>query len=250
MNREKWQIVKLIRRVMEERSPVFNCQVQSVVDIRGQAFAIDILVKTLRVEMNGGMMIADGSRRRTRGGTYIKLVKDELSYEQKRELRLLTKEKMKAHAEWTKAHREAEALARQAALEASAVEPEIEETVIPPAPEVVANRPEAPKQKNGKAAKPAANKKHDFAASRQARFQTAATDSPDMGGDLPPAVKGKLEQLQAAANVLRERVQQLEAKPVGQQVGLEMARKLLASNEAQIAALLAEHERSGEVVSP
>jgi hypothetical protein len=247
VKREDWQVVKLIRRVMEEKSPVFNCQVQSLVEIRGQGFAIDVLIKTLRLEMDGGMMIADGSRRRTRGGTYIKLAKDKLYPEQKRELNFLTKTKMKAYAEWEK--KRSEALAQKAALEAAAAEPEMIEIVNAPAPEVIAQQPEPPKQKSEKATKPSVNNKRDFAASRQARFQMEAPDSLDVRDDLPPNVKAKLQQLQGAANVLRERVQQLEAKPAGQQVGLEMARKLLASNEGQIAALLAQHERDSEVAS-
>src|SRR5690349_10970116 len=99
---------------MEERSPVFNCQVQSLVEMRGQGFAIDVLIKTVRAEMGGGMMIADGSRRRTRGGTYIKLAKDKLHPEQRRELDVLARAKMKAHSERRKA--------RSSALEAAAAE--------------------------------------------------------------------------------------------------------------------------------
>jgi hypothetical protein len=253
VNREDWRVVKLVRRVMEERSPVFNCQVQSLVEIRGQDFVVDILVKTIRIEMDGGMMIADGSRRRTRGGIYIKMAKEKLSPEHKREMGALTKAKLKSYAEWEK--KRSASLAQKASLEAAAAElelvaePEIVAFNNAPAPEVIVYPPEPPKQKNEKATKPAATNKRDFAASRQARFQTPVSESTDLRDDLSPHVKAKLQQLQGAANVLRERVQQLESKPAGQQVGLEMARKLLASNESQIAALLAQHERDSEVAS-
>jgi hypothetical protein len=251
VNREKWQLLRFIRRVTEEKSHVFSCQVDAIIDLRGHEFALDLLVKTVKVEMNGGLMIDDGSRRRTRGGVYIKLVRDKMNPEQKREFRLLTKEKLKARSARLRAEslaRKNEALQAAAELELMA-EPEMVEVVNASAPQVVARQPEPPKQKNEKSTKPSANNKRDFAASRQARFQMDTSDSLDVRDDLPPNVKAKLQQLQGAANVLRERVQQLEAKPVGQQVGLEMARKLLASNESQVAALLAQHERDSEVAS-
>src|SRR5687768_12692466 len=151
VDREKWQVVKLIRRIMEERAAHFNCQVQSIVELQGDTFALDILAKTIRVEIDGGMMLDDGSRRRTMGGVYIKLAKDEMTPEQKREWTQLSKAKLKAQIEWQKAHNIA--LAKKAALEAAAAEqgvtPEMVEVVHPPAPE-------AQKPKNGKAAKPAA----------------------------------------------------------------------------------------------
>jgi hypothetical protein len=251
VNREKWQLLRFIRRVTEEKSHVFSCQVDAIIDLRGHEFALDLLVKTVKVEMNGGLMIDDGSRRRTRGGVYIKLVRDKMNPEQKREFRLLTKEKLKARSARLRAEslaRKNEALQADAELELVA-EPEIVAFNHAPAPEVIVYPPEPPKQKNEKATKPAATNKRDFAASRQARFQTPVSESSDLRDDLSPHVKAKLQQLQGAANVLRERVQQLESKPAGQQVGLEMARKLLASNESQIAALLAQHERDSEVAS-
>lgn len=240
------QTSNLIRTTLQEPSFIFRRKVSYIIAVCGYKFAADLLGKTLQIEIQGGMMTVDESRRRTMGGTYMRLADELMTQEQRREVDRLLRKKATREKEAAKAAK----LARKAAnMKAKAqAQRQILEVVDPPAPEVVAQQPEPQKPKNGKAVKPVANKKHDFAASRQARFQTASAPD-DLTDDLPPAVSSKLKQLQGAANVLRERVEQLESKPAGQQVGLEIARKLLASNESQIAALLAQHERSSEVAS-
>lgn len=48
-----------------------------VVDIIGKEKAIEFYEKTKRIEEDGGMMIMNGSRRRTPGGVYLFLVKND-----------------------------------------------------------------------------------------------------------------------------------------------------------------------------
>ncbi|XP_032873431.1 phosphorylated adapter RNA export protein [Amblyraja radiata] len=49
--------------------------IQRVVTAIGKKKAIELLVQTAEVEQNGGLMIVDGSRRRTPGGVYLQLLK-------------------------------------------------------------------------------------------------------------------------------------------------------------------------------
>ena len=223
-----------------------------IVDAVGMKFTWKIYTQVRKIEAQGGMMTADGTRRRTQFGIFCHLVNKQVSPHQRWRLEMPLSQLLALIAEQKMIQKIRRVIAEAEGplvIATPVVEPEIIEVVQPPAPKVVARQPEAPKQKNEKTTRSAAHNKRDFAASRQALFQMDASDSLDVRDDLPPNVKAKLQQLQGAANVLRERVQQLEAKPAGQQVGLEMARKLLASNENQITALLAKHERSSEVAS-
>ncbi len=52
----------------------------------GTQAALDLLVEALRIEADGGMLINDGSRRRTPGGVYMKLVKERVSPEVRKKL--------------------------------------------------------------------------------------------------------------------------------------------------------------------
>jgi hypothetical protein len=225
-----------------------------IVDAVGMNFTWKIYTQVRKIEAEGGMMTLDGTRRRTPFGIFCHLVNKQVTPHQRWRLEMPLPQLLALNAaqKMMKKIRRAIAEAEGPLVIAEpVVEPEIIEVVQPPAPQpqVTAHKTESKKQNNGNATKSAANNKRDFAASRQARFQINASDSLDVRDDLPPNVKAKLQQLQGAANVLRERVQQLEAKPPAQQMGLEMARKLLASNENQMSALLAEFERSGEGVS-
>lgn len=54
---------------------------QRIVQILGEEQALHYLEETLRVEEAGGMLVADGSRRRTLGGVYFALMKEAVSPE-------------------------------------------------------------------------------------------------------------------------------------------------------------------------
>ncbi|XP_033216674.1 phosphorylated adapter RNA export protein [Belonocnema kinseyi] len=62
--------------------------IKKVVDILGKQKAIDFFHKTKKIEEEGGMLIMNGSRRRTAGGVYLYLVKndDHLPQEKIREI--------------------------------------------------------------------------------------------------------------------------------------------------------------------
>lgn len=56
---------------------IFIYLIGRVVDIIGKEKAIDFFQKTKEIEENGGMLIMNGSRRRTAGGVYFWLVKND-----------------------------------------------------------------------------------------------------------------------------------------------------------------------------
>ena len=62
-----------------QRTPIQ--QIRRIVERRGAAAAQAVLQETQQVETNGGMMLPDGSRRRTPGGVYFQLVRSRLSAE-------------------------------------------------------------------------------------------------------------------------------------------------------------------------
>ncbi|XP_015585194.1 phosphorylated adapter RNA export protein [Cephus cinctus] len=83
--------------------------IRRVVDIIGKEKAIDFFQKTKKIEEDGGMLIMNGSRRRTAGGVYLWLVKNDehIPQEKIREIFYMDK---KEHAELQK---KADACARR-----------------------------------------------------------------------------------------------------------------------------------------
>src|SRR5262245_8951571 len=56
--------------------------VANVISVLGQDRASDLLQQTLQIEAAGGIMTAQGDRRRTAGGVYLKLLKEQISSEE------------------------------------------------------------------------------------------------------------------------------------------------------------------------
>jgi hypothetical protein len=61
---------------------------------------------------------------------------------------------------------------------------------------------------------------------------------PEIPADLPPEAAQHLHNLYVAAEMYREKLAALEARPEHQRAGYEMTRRLLHNTEAQIAGLL------------
>lgn len=55
-----------------------RAQIIRIVEERGEEFARKLLTDTMAIQEEGGMDVADGSRKRTPGGVYFKLAKDRL----------------------------------------------------------------------------------------------------------------------------------------------------------------------------
>ncbi len=56
-------------------------QIRRLVECLGADVALALLEETKQVEASGGMMLPDGSRRRTPGGVYFHLIKGRISGE-------------------------------------------------------------------------------------------------------------------------------------------------------------------------
>lgn len=65
----------------------------------------------------------------------------------------------------------------------------------------------------------------------------AATPTVETPSGFPPEVAQKLSELYASASLYRQKIATLQAKPAGQQFGLEMTQKLLKNVEDEITAL-------------
>lgn len=65
-----------------EETPLF--QIAGVVRVLGEEGALALLTETLEVEKNGGMTLADGTRRRSPGGVFFQLARRKLPADEKK----------------------------------------------------------------------------------------------------------------------------------------------------------------------
>ena len=71
---------------LEETQPHARGQIKRIVQVCGIEFAQDILRQTQEVEANGGMLTLDGSRRRSPGGVFFYLAKEQMSGENRKQI--------------------------------------------------------------------------------------------------------------------------------------------------------------------
>jgi hypothetical protein len=67
-----------------------RAQIERTVEIHGTELAQTILQETLEIEANGGLLVPDGSRRRTPGGVFFSLLRQRISREEWRRIQQLT----------------------------------------------------------------------------------------------------------------------------------------------------------------
>ncbi len=79
-----YQAAMRIANALGEKESGPRAQVARVVRVLGIERAQALYEQTLAVETAGGMMLPDGSRRRTPGGVFFKLVRDNASKEERR----------------------------------------------------------------------------------------------------------------------------------------------------------------------
>lgn len=78
---ELWQDVQRIAKALKETDRKPQIQIAKVVRLCGVEFADKVLAETLQIEEQGGMMLIDGSRRRTPGGIFFYLCRQKLEPE-------------------------------------------------------------------------------------------------------------------------------------------------------------------------
>lgn len=79
------QLARHIATVLGETEKHPQLQIRRIVKLLGDDFAQEMLEKAREVEEQGGLMLPNGSRRRTFGGVYFYLVKDWLYAQDRRE---------------------------------------------------------------------------------------------------------------------------------------------------------------------
>ncbi len=69
--------VQKIAKALGEKEEAPLATISRIVKVLGEEQALKILDETLKIEAEGGMKTDDGSRRRTKGGVFFKLVKNQ-----------------------------------------------------------------------------------------------------------------------------------------------------------------------------
>lgn len=89
---ERRQRERAIRKTITEISETLKetddqalGQIERIVEYLGVEQALAYLQQTQQIEAQGGMMLTDGSRRRTPGGVFFYLVKQQLKAEERKE---------------------------------------------------------------------------------------------------------------------------------------------------------------------
>ena len=79
-------VVKQIATALGETKPMAFGQIKRIVKTIGEERALAILQQALEIEEQGGLMLPDGSRRRTPGGVFFHLVKEQTTLEERRQV--------------------------------------------------------------------------------------------------------------------------------------------------------------------
>jgi CHAD domain-containing protein len=79
-------VVTQIAQALGETQPAALGQLKRIVQTIGDERALAILQQALEIEQHGGLMLLDGSRRHTPGGVFFRLVKEQMSPEERRQV--------------------------------------------------------------------------------------------------------------------------------------------------------------------
>jgi hypothetical protein len=79
-------VVSQIVEALGEPAGRAEGQIGRIVRLLGPEQALALLAQTEQVEANGGMLLPDGSRKRTKGGVFFRLVKDQFTPAQRLQL--------------------------------------------------------------------------------------------------------------------------------------------------------------------
>jgi hypothetical protein len=78
--------VAAIAEKLGEKDAIPLKQIGQVIEALGEARTMQLLSETMEIEAGGGMTVADGTRRRSKGGVFFHLVRKELSREWKQRI--------------------------------------------------------------------------------------------------------------------------------------------------------------------
>jgi hypothetical protein len=86
LNQEQWKLAKRIMTELGEPAQSARHQIARIVRYCGIEFAEQLFQDTMEIEANGGMLTADGSRRRTPGGVFFSLGRSRMTDEQRKKV--------------------------------------------------------------------------------------------------------------------------------------------------------------------
>mmetsp|Transcript_6667 Transcript_6667/g.22971 ORF Transcript_6667/g.22971 Transcript_6667/m.22971 type:complete len:286 (+) Transcript_6667:212-1069(+) len=81
-NKEHRSTTRFIRDVCQKLNEPKQHLMRKVLQQTGKVFVLDLLQQTEKVEEEGGQFVADGTRRRTKGGVFLNLLKSQVTKEQ------------------------------------------------------------------------------------------------------------------------------------------------------------------------
>ncbi len=78
-------VVQQITTALGETKPMARGQIKRIVQAIGEERVLAILQQALEIEQQGGLMLPDG-KRRTPGGVFFRLVKEQMTPEERRQV--------------------------------------------------------------------------------------------------------------------------------------------------------------------
>ena len=82
---EAHEAARELGRLLGERQHSVIGQIRRIIQLCGVEFAREMYAATVEIEANGGMMLPDNSRRRSRGGVFFQLVRAKLDEDQQKQ---------------------------------------------------------------------------------------------------------------------------------------------------------------------
>lgn len=205
---EQRDLAKEIAAQLGETETAPSRQILRLVQVCSCGFSRTILAEALELEAAGGLMVLDGTRRRTQGGVFFYLARGRMSYDAQGAIFPRRKEKKKREAE------KAARLAQQAE--------------------------NAQKQPKGEKKAKASNKKDQSKPNHQSEAQNAEPAGETISG-VPPAdleaLRSQLDELRQAHHAAQANLTALQAQK-GKSMGTFSAIKQVVDLQRQIDELL------------
>lgn len=203
------QLAKTLAKTLKERNKHAIRLIEQLIELMGIDFVQETMAEVQHIEIEkGGMMTNDGKRRRTRGGVFFYLIKQKLNREQR--------EIIFPPPDWVK---------RRAKKNANAQAKQVKQ---------VKQIPVAEKSGDEKVTDTSTSSKQSPDAASAEPTPVLQDVNTSTSSKLSADDASKLAKLETAAQVLRERLAEMEA--TGQK-GISMTKTLLKNTEKQIDAL-------------
>ncbi|NLE53076.1 MAG: hypothetical protein GX613_16885 [Chloroflexi bacterium] len=218
---------------LKERRLEALTKVQVIVAACGPRFTVNMMKRALKVYSSGGMLLPDGSRRRTLGGIFFVLTKEYVTPDMKRYIFHQTKRIEKAQIRAAK-----QGLDPQSIIPIASAAPPETLPVAETAPESVAERPALPPKPAPKTPRKPADPAPKRAQKAPQKPLTSETDSQTNPLDL---ARQRLDTLRKEMHAAQSELEAVKAGQVSKATGVFSLMKQVVDAQKAIDALLAEH---------